>query len=300
KLPSIEAKFEGNGQIVLRLGRDHGEPPPLQLQRGGNPESGAKPVVAPHPTIGQAPPTGIELPAGLHMPKGELEPISFVKPIIEPCLRSLAVASNPASQQHAIAGVAVMEASIGIKKTASNCAASRNIRVNAFQTQVQPRQVRQPRQIQTSTNGRAVPVGDRRELVIGKSISVKRHPVAQQRQTIGPIQTGAPVAGISRGARQGVSRTQNTADNATERKGHAGATHHSRAGETELKVRRGFEAESLAVNPRLGLKRLKKTTSGPEVSPNYEEVASQVAEEHLRAHRTKKSGQQWKRSGRNA
>src|SRR5882724_483607 len=148
------------------------------------------------------------------------------------------------------------------------------------------------REIQSSANSRTIPISDRAELIFGKSIAIKCHPVAKFRQTIGPIHTGTPVAGILRAPRQSVTDRENASSQCSERQWNAGPALDSGGGKAEFEVSAGFKAESFSMKERLRLIFHSKTARRSKVGTGSEVLPSQLSEKGLHAHRPQESRKQ--------
>src|ERR1700751_4001828 len=123
-------------------------------------------------------------------------------------------------------------------------AAGGNVRVHTFYAKIDPRQFGQMREIQSASDGRSIPIRDRAELVLGKRIPIKCHPITKFWQTVGPIYTGTTVARILQTARQSIANRKQTAPERGKRQRHARATLDSGGGKSKFEISRGLETES--------------------------------------------------------
>src|SRR5579862_4442043 len=117
----------------------------------------------------------------------KLQPVPAGEPIIGPSLGALSLAPNPTGQQLFLTGVAVQIAGIAVEKSVAQSASRGQIRVHPFKAQVELGYARHVRKEKTAANGRTVPVGDGRNLVVGKGVTVKRHPIPELWHAIGPV-----------------------------------------------------------------------------------------------------------------
>src|SRR5450432_2592254 len=109
------------------------------------------------------------------------------------------------------------------------------------------------REIQACADGRAIPVSDRRDLIIREGISVKCYPISQFRQPIFPVHSRAAITGII--CRTGkpirsdpAGSGEQTLRQPAERQGHSWATHDGCARKTKFEIPRRFESNFLTMN----------------------------------------------------
>src|ERR1700692_4492743 len=189
KFSRLKQNFYGRRHIGSCPGLDHRKQPPLVLYRRREAYIRSHLVIAPHTYVGKATATRDKLVANLFVAKIEFQSTAGIEPIVGPCLGTLSLSSNPATQQITVARISASIPIIGVKKSVTKISSGWYVGVYPFNAEVQFRNAWHMRKEKTAANCGSVHIGDGRELVVGKCIPVKSQPIAKSRQSIRPVQT---------------------------------------------------------------------------------------------------------------
>src|SRR6266478_1432400 len=160
-----------------------------------------------------------------------------------------------------------------------------DIRIHAFHAEIELRNFRQMRKVQTPSNGGSIPIRDGTELIFGECVTIECHPITEFRQTIRPIHTGTTVTRILGSARQSIANPKNTMSECCKRQWNAGPTLDSGSRKSKFEISGGLEAESFPVKEWLRLIFHSKTARGSEVGTSSKMLSGQLSEKKLHAHR---------------
>src|SRR5215470_17572587 len=133
----------------------------------------------------------------------ELQPVLRTEPIVRPRVGALALPSDPASDQIPVVGVAASKATVDIEETMlDDGPPSRQIRVEAFHSQVQLRNARNLVKVQPRCESCFIPRKPGIHLVIREGVGVKGKPISYFRNSIGQTELTTTVSGVGRAPRR--------------------------------------------------------------------------------------------------
>src|SRR6267142_5537597 len=138
----FEYNSDGGGHIAGCVWLNYGKKPTLVLHGNRKTEIRTQRIIGPDTRVCQRATTRKELLANLLVAEVELQTVARAKPVVRPSLRALSAASDPATDQVSVVCVTVTPGPVLIKRTRKFCVSactSGYIRINPFDTKIQPR-----------------------------------------------------------------------------------------------------------------------------------------------------------------
>src|ERR1700730_14534480 len=153
-----------------------------------------------------------------------------------PCLRALALSTDPATDKIAIVGIPLAIGKIEVKETMGYVSADGKICINSFYAKIQFGQFRELRKVKAPSPSRPVGVGDRGKLIVRESIQIKCNPITEFRKAIGKIEGTASIARIQSSARKSIRCIRQAEPEFIRGEGYRRAGKYSGAGKAEFKI----------------------------------------------------------------
>src|SRR5580692_1192795 len=299
----LETDSNGRSPVGLRGGRQSRRQPFFVLHgRGYLPFVVHKEVRACR-SIVQSFATGEEVAWNLGAAIAELEIGSCAEGISGPSLEAGAFAADPTADDIALIGAEVVVEVVEVNELAMQ-AGGRSVGVGGLYVEVELRQFRKVREVNTGLDGGAAGRADRRNIVGGEGIRVKSEPVTQKGKPVGKLEARGSFTGIraapkrigfaeaeitveERGRRDWAAKTEGASQPCIEHghnAGDGGTAHFREARETKLEIFRRFETDFFAV----------------EDGPGWEFVAGKFAHESVDFHRAEVVKDPRKRKGNSA